>query len=114
MQKNDLITLQITEINNLGAGVGKCEDGRVVFVHGAVTGDHMEARVIKVNKNFQTSDPDIYAVGDAIEFPNFFTGKPGRLALAGPAQRLLNQLKTAFRNIVAGLSKNRLIKVIFR
>jgi len=36
------------------------------------------------------------------------------LALAGPAQRLLNQLKTAFRNIVAGLSKNRLIKVIFR
>lgn len=42
---------------------------------------------IKVNSNFQTSDPDIYAVGDAIEFPNLLTGKPGRLALAGPAQR---------------------------
>ena len=42
---------------------------------------------IKVNKNFQTTDPDIYAVGDAIELTNFFTGKPGRLALAGPAQR---------------------------
>ncbi len=42
---------------------------------------------IKVNHNMQTSDPDIYAVGDAIEQPNFFTGKPGRLAMAGPAQR---------------------------
>ena len=42
---------------------------------------------IKVNKNFQTTDPDIYAVGDAIEFTNSQTGKPGRLALAGPAQR---------------------------
>ena len=42
---------------------------------------------IKVNKNFQTSDPDIYAVGDAIEFTNALTGKPGKLALAGPAQR---------------------------
>ena len=42
---------------------------------------------IKVNKYFQTNDPDIYAVGDAIEFTNQQTGKPGRLALAGPAQR---------------------------
>ena len=52
MQKNDLISLEIHEINNLGAGVGKCGDGRVVFVQGAVTGDAVEARVIKVNKNF--------------------------------------------------------------
>ena len=42
---------------------------------------------IKVNEHFQTSDPDIYAVGDAIESFNAITGKPGRLALAGPAQR---------------------------
>lgn len=41
---------------------------------------------IKVNHNFQTSDPDIYAVGDAIEIFNMLTHKPGRLALAGPAQ----------------------------
>ena len=32
---------------------------------------------IKVNGNFQTSDPDIYAVGDAIEIFNMMTGKPG-------------------------------------
>lgn len=42
---------------------------------------------IKVNHNFQTCDPDIYAVGDAIESFNSMTHKSGRIALAGPAQR---------------------------
>ena len=41
---------------------------------------------IKVNANFQTSDPAIYAVGDAIEVFNRLTHKPMRLALAWPAQ----------------------------
>ena len=39
-----------------------------------------------MNQNFQTSDPSIYAVGDAIEEFNELTGKPGRIALAWPAQ----------------------------
>ena len=42
---------------------------------------------IKVNANYQTSDPAIYAVGDAIEVFHRLTHKPTRLALAGPAQR---------------------------
>ncbi len=42
---------------------------------------------IKVNHHYQTSDPSIYAVGDAIEVYNSQTRKPTRLALAGPAQR---------------------------
>ena len=42
---------------------------------------------IKVNEHFQTSDPDIYAVGDVIESFNMITKQPGRLTLAGPAQR---------------------------
>lgn len=46
-----------------------------------------ETRGIKVNHNYQTSDPDIYAVGDAIEIYNALTHSYGRLALAGPAQR---------------------------
>lgn len=46
-----------------------------------------ETRGIKVNHNYQTNDPDIYAVGDAIETFNALTHKKGRLALAGPAQR---------------------------
>ncbi|MFH5834978.1 FAD-dependent oxidoreductase [Proteiniclasticum sp. C24MP] len=42
---------------------------------------------IKVDHNYLTNDPDIYAVGDAIEVFHKLTGKPTRLALAGPAQR---------------------------
>lgn len=42
---------------------------------------------IKVNPALQTSDPDIYAVGDAIEIENFVTGQPGLIPLAGPANK---------------------------
>lgn len=42
---------------------------------------------IKVNHNFQTSDPAIYAVGDAIEVYDKITRESILLTLAGPAQR---------------------------
>ncbi|RPJ95319.1 pyridine nucleotide-disulfide oxidoreductase [Rummeliibacillus sp. TYF005] len=42
---------------------------------------------IKVNPNYVTSDPFIYAVGDAIEVYHRLLHKQTRLALAGPAQR---------------------------
>ena len=44
-------------------------------------------RGIIVNENYQTSDPDIYAVGDAIESFDKLLNMPGMLPLAGPAQR---------------------------
>lgn len=42
---------------------------------------------IKVNEFMQTSDPDIFAVGDAIEDPEFVTGEAMLAPLAGPANR---------------------------
>ncbi|NLW15641.1 MAG: FAD-dependent oxidoreductase [Erysipelothrix sp.] len=42
---------------------------------------------IKVNQNYQTSDPSIYAVGDAIEVYHKILRKQTRLSMAGPAQR---------------------------
>lgn len=42
---------------------------------------------IQVNEYLQTSDPDIYAVGDAIEVRDFVTGEPAQMPLAGPANR---------------------------
>jgi len=42
---------------------------------------------IKVNEYLQTSDPSVYAVGDAIEFPSPITGKPTITYLAGPANK---------------------------
>jgi rhodanese-related sulfurtransferase len=42
---------------------------------------------IQVNEHLQTSDQDIYAVGDAIEVTDFVTGLPTQVPLAGPANR---------------------------
>lgn len=42
---------------------------------------------IQVDANYVTSDPSIYAVGDAIDVFHQLTHKKTRLALAGPAQR---------------------------
>jgi rhodanese-related sulfurtransferase len=42
---------------------------------------------IRVNEHLQTSDPDIYAVGDAVEVKDFVTGQPTQVPLAGPANR---------------------------
>lgn len=42
---------------------------------------------IAVNEYMQTSDPDIYAVGDAAEITHRITGQKTVMALAGPANR---------------------------
>lgn len=42
---------------------------------------------IRVNEFLQTSDPDIYSVGDAIETKAFVSGDPTQVPLAGPANR---------------------------
>jgi NADPH-dependent 2,4-dienoyl-CoA reductase/sulfur reductase-like enzyme/peroxiredoxin family protein/TusA-related sulfurtransferase/rhodanese-related sulfurtransferase len=42
---------------------------------------------IKVNSFMQTSDPDIYAVGDAVEVIDLMSGQPALIPLAGPANR---------------------------
>lgn len=57
------------------------------------------ARGIKVNEFMQTSDKDIYAVGDAVEYPHPITGKPWLNYLAGPANR---QARIAADNIAGG------------
>ncbi len=51
MKKNEIIELEITDLNNLGCGVGRY-NGQVVFVKGAVKGDRVRAKIIKENKSF--------------------------------------------------------------
>jgi NADPH-dependent 2,4-dienoyl-CoA reductase/sulfur reductase-like enzyme/peroxiredoxin family protein/rhodanese-related sulfurtransferase/TusA-related sulfurtransferase len=52
---------------------------------------------IIVNANMQTSNRDIYAVGDAIQIKDFVTGDDGYIPLAGPANK---QGRIAAENIV--------------
>lgn len=54
---------------------------------------------IQVNAYLQTSDPDIYALGDAAEIQHLITHKPAMIPLAGPANK---QGRIAADNIVYG------------
>lgn len=53
-------------------------------------------RGIKVNRYLQTSDPHIYALGDAVEKEDFVTGNKALIPLAGPANK---QGRTVANNI---------------
>ena len=50
-KKNELIILEITDLTEEGQGVGK-KDGLVFFVKDSVMGDVVEARILKVKKNY--------------------------------------------------------------
>ena len=50
MKKNEIIRLEITDISNLGSGVGRYND-MVVFVPQSAVGDVLDVRILKVKKN---------------------------------------------------------------
>lgn len=52
MKKNDIVTLKITSVTADGKGVGKTDDGMVVFVPLTAVGDVAEVRILKVLKNY--------------------------------------------------------------
>jgi NADPH-dependent 2,4-dienoyl-CoA reductase/sulfur reductase-like enzyme/rhodanese-related sulfurtransferase len=59
---------------------------------------------IRVNEYLQTSDPNIYAVGDVIEVKDVVTGDPTQVPLAGPANR---QGRIAANNIFGRATRYR-------
>lgn len=64
--------------------IGVRPDTRLATMAGLQLGP---AKGIQVNELLQTSDPDIYAVGDAIEFENPITHQSMITYLAGPANK---------------------------
>ncbi|MGB5262047.1 MAG: FAD-dependent oxidoreductase [Lutimonas sp.] len=64
--------------------LGVRPDTRLAKMAGLELGDRGG---IKVNDQMITSDPHIFAVGDAIEVKDFVTGEQSLIALAGPANR---------------------------
>ena len=76
--------------------IGVRPDTRLAINAGLQLGN---AKGIFVNEYLQTSNPDIYAVGDAIEFANPITKQSMNTYLAGPANK---QGRICANNIVLG------------
>jgi serine protease inhibitor len=55
MKKNDIIELEMTGMTHEGLGVGR-KNGMAVFVEGAVSGEKVNARIIKVQKNYAVAE----------------------------------------------------------
>ena len=116
LTKNQILTLQIEELNHLGFGVAKHE-GRVVFVSGAVEGDAVDARIIKVDKTYAI------AKTEAIKTPSPFRIEPfckvsacggcvyGAVSLARENEIKQEGVRSAFRR--AGLPNADVAETVF-
>ncbi len=65
-------------------GIGVRPESRIASEAGLTLGS---TGGILVDEYMRTSDPDIYAVGDAAEVKDFITGSPVLIPLAGPANK---------------------------
>lgn len=61
LKKNEILTLKIEDITNLGFGVAKV-DGAVVFVSDTVPGDEVLGRIIKVSSSYAVARVEKYNV----------------------------------------------------
>lgn len=52
IRKNDILELDITAVSNLGYGVGRTDNGKVVFTPGTVTGERAAVKIIKITKGY--------------------------------------------------------------
>ncbi len=57
MNKNDIVTVEITDIGVSGEGIGHV-DGYTLFIKDAVIGDVVEAKVMKAKKNYRLCQID--------------------------------------------------------
>jgi NADPH-dependent 2,4-dienoyl-CoA reductase/sulfur reductase-like enzyme len=76
---------------------GRRAEAEIVILAIGVRPEHQLARdadlqlgvrgTIAANEHLQTSDPDIYAIGDAAQILHLMTGEPTNVPLAGPASK---------------------------
>lgn len=83
-QKNDIYTVEITDINNFGYGVARI-DGIVTFATGAVTGDIAKVRIIKTTKNYLVAKVEELITPSSVrsESPCPVSGKCGGCIYSG-------------------------------
>ena len=97
IEKNDGLTVElqngVIEADMLILAIGVTPESRLAKDAGL---DVNGRGGILADAQMRTSDPDIYAVGDAVEITDFVTGQAAMIPLAGPANK---QARIAADNI---------------
>ncbi|SNX54017.1 CoA-disulfide reductase [Thermoanaerobacterium sp. RBIITD] len=75
---------KIIDTDMVVLGIGVKPDIKLALDAGLTIGN---THGIKVNQYMQTSDPNIYAVGDAVEVKDYINGNDALIPLAGPANK---------------------------
>ncbi|MDP4118088.1 MAG: FAD-dependent oxidoreductase [Bacillota bacterium] len=88
-EKNGKIFTELKDGNSVSSdfiilAIGVAPDTQLAQDAGLTLGSK---NAISVNEHMQTSDPNIYAVGDAVEVSHFVSGQKALIALAGPANK---------------------------
>jgi rhodanese-related sulfurtransferase len=88
-EQRSMLTVRLRSGGHIAAdfvvlGVGVRPESKLIVDAGLEVGARGG---VKVNEYLQTSDPDIFVVGDALEVRDFVLGKPTQVPLAGPANR---------------------------
>jgi len=91
LKSGDALTAQLVVL-----GIGVRPENKVAVDAGLEIGPRGG---IRVDARMQTSDPYIFAVGDAVEVKDFVFGEPTQVPLAGPANR---QGRIAADNVFGG------------
>lgn len=100
-EENDMVKVHLKNGENIECdlvilSIGVRPETRLAKEGGLETGS---LGGIKVDEHMQTSDKDIYALGDAVEVKHYVTGRPAMIPLAGPANK---QGRIVADNIVLG------------
>ncbi len=87
VETGDTLTTVLTSGRKINANMVILAIGVKPEVHLAKEAGLETGRGIRVSASMQTSDPDIFAVGDAVEVTDFISGKPTVIPLAWPANK---------------------------
>lgn len=98
---NDKVSITLKSGKQVNAdfvilSIGVCPNGELAKAAGLSV--NIRGGIV-VNKQLQTSNPDIYAIGDVIEVEDFILKQPTMIPLAGPANK---QGRIAANNIAGG------------
>lgn len=107
LKKNQLLTVDVTDMNNFGCGISH-ENGMAIFTDGGVTGDRLEIKLIKIAKDYAVGrlEKIIFSSPYRVKSACDVSGRCGGCAFRNIKREYELELKRNF--VLSAFRKNRL------